>query len=148
MSLPPPSLAFQKEGVGLNESKLMSCEPPSAAGCEHAESTVGLESVPVPSLLMGDTFLFLTTAPKPQSWVICQLPRTSEYPVHVLDPLCVLRAWKLFSLSLTCQHVPHVSRQLFESEMVGPKQRGRRGGVVCFHPSDPRNAHDSFCGLC
>lgn len=68
-SLPPLSLSFQNEGVGLNESKLTctftSCELPLAAGCEQAEITLGLENVPVPRLL-GDTFLFLTTSPKPE----------------------------------------------------------------------------------
>lgn len=99
-SLPPLSLGFQNEGVALNESKLactfMSCEPPLAAGCEQAEIVSGLENVAVPRLL-GDTFLFLTTSPKPQSEVMCQLLGTSQYPVRILDPLCVLRAWKLFS---------------------------------------------------
>lgn len=65
---------------------------------------------------------------------MCPLLGTSEYPVRILDPLCVLRAWKLFSLSLTCQHVPHVSKQLLESEMVGPKQRGKGGELFIFMP--------------
>lgn len=71
----------------------------------------------------GDIFFFLAISPELEldnsasSWGPSITSSTFWIP-------SVFRAWKFFSLHLTCRHVLHISKQLLESEVIGSKQPG------------------------
>lgn len=96
----------------------------------------------MPRLSRGH-FLFPIASLKLQGQIIGPAARIPVTP-PMFWVLCFLRAQKLSCSSLTRQHVPHIWKQLLESEMAGPK---RLGGVMDLNAGAPRKAHNSFCGL-